>query len=397
MKELIKKLLIEAIKSGHWVKDSYPSRIETSTLNDMDPKHRAEIDKRLNFIETLEFSQQQPQKVGIWIYKTPTPVLHEPFQPRDKGPLLLAIVNNNNMTTLYWKHILEGQYDYDISFDDLVEFSKSEYYDAQSKPISIKSLQDWKKSTRTPQVSAPKTDKFKKLKLSNGKVVRYYEQLNKFETLEGQPIKNDDIFDELPEELQDKVLAAMDESVIGEEVVKNLSIEVYHGTQHEIKTFSDDFVGGSEATDQQGPGIYFTTSYEQALAYSGNNGFIYKVKINPRLLYGEDEGKRTIPMGQLKKLVMMASNWKDTALNFAENPIMGVREFLSGAYEYNDSDKDTLLQAWIEFYRYDGKEFVRNCVKLGIDGIIVDTYQKDGKNIIIYNPAIIELLEKEQV
>ena len=94
---------------------------------------------------------------------------------------------------------------------------------------------------------------------------------------------------------------------------------------------------------------------------------------------------------------MMASNWKDTAQNFAENPIMGVREFLSGAYEYNDSDKDTLLQAWIDFYRYDGKEFVRNCVKLGIDGIIVDRYQKDGKNIIIYNPAIVELLEKEEV
>jgi len=210
MKAFIKHLLYEAIKSGHWVRDSYPTRIETSSLKDMDPKHRGEIDKRLNFIETLEFSKQQPQKIGVWVYKTPTPVLHEPFQARDKGPLLLAIINNNNMTTLYWKHIPEGQYDYDISYDDLVEFSNSEFYDAQTKPISIRSLQDWKKSKRVVKPTVQRTDKFKKLKLPNGKVVRYYHILNKFETLEGQPIELDSIFDSLPPELQDTVLSNMD-------------------------------------------------------------------------------------------------------------------------------------------------------------------------------------------
>ena len=211
MKGLIKKLLHEAIKSGHWTRDSYPSRIETSSLKDMEPKHRAEIDKRLNFIETLEFSKEQPQKIGVWVYKTPTPVLHEPFQARDKGPLLLAIVNNNNMTTLYWKHILEGQYDYDISYDKLVEFSNSEYYDAQKSPISIKSLQNWRKSTRVVKPTKPRTDKFKKIKLPSGKVVRYYEILNKFETIDGTPIDMDVIFDELPEQIQDMVLVKMDE------------------------------------------------------------------------------------------------------------------------------------------------------------------------------------------
>ena len=399
MKELIKRLLAEAIKSGHWVRDSYPTRIETSTLKDMDPIHRKEIDKRLNFIESLEFSDKQPQKIGVWVYETPKPVMHEPFQPRDKGPLLLAIINNNNMTTLYWKHKFEGQYDYDITYKELVEFAASDFYDAQTNPITIKNLQAFNKSKRVVQPSEPRTDRFKKIKLPNGKIVRYYEALTKFETLEGQPIDNNDIFDELPEELQDKVLASMDESLIGEEAVKNLSIEVYHGSPHEITSFSDEFVGGKEATDQQGPGIYFTTSYEEALAYAGNKGegFVYKVKINPRLLYGEDTGKRTIPVGKLKKLVMMANNWKDNAQNFAQHPIMGVREFLSSAYDYNDSDKDTLLQVWIDFYRYEGREFVRNCVKVGIDGVIVNRYENDGKNIIIYNPSIIQLLEKEAI
>ena len=94
---------------------------------------------------------------------------------------------------------------------------------------------------------------------------------------------------------------------------------------------------------------------------------------------------------------MMANNWKENAQNFAEHPIMGVREFLSSAYDYNDSDKDTLLQVWIDFYKYEGREFVRNCVKVGIDGVIVNRYENDGKNIIIYNPSVIQLLEKEAI
>lgn len=209
MRDLIKKLLGEAIKSGHWVIDSYPTRIETSTLKDMDPSHRQEIDKRLNFIESLEFSDKQPQKIGVWVYETPKPVLHEPFQARDKGPLLLAIINNNNMTTLYWKHKFEGQYDYDITYKELLEFAASDFYDAQTNPITIKNLQDFNKSKRVVQPSEPRTDRFKKIKLTNGKIVRYYEALTKFETIEGQPINNNDIFDVLPEELQDKVLTSM--------------------------------------------------------------------------------------------------------------------------------------------------------------------------------------------
>jgi len=236
MKELIKKLLSEAIKSGHWVRDSYPTRIETSTLKDMDPIHREEIDKRLNFIESLEFSDNQPQKIGVWVYETPKPVLHEPFTPRDKGALLLAIVNNNNMTTLYWKHKFEGQYDYDITYKELLEFAASDFYDEQTNPITIKNLQAFNKSKRVVQPSEPRTDRFKKLKLPNGKIVRYYEALTKFETLEGQPIDNYDIIDELPEELQDKILSSMDESIgsvfenmemLGEDYPSSFDMDVF--------------------------------------------------------------------------------------------------------------------------------------------------------------------------
>jgi len=63
-------------------------------------------------------------------------------------------------------------------------------------------------SKNKPTPNAPK-DKFKKLKLSNGTVIRYYEQSNRFETLDGSPIEIDTIFDALPSEIQDAVLTKM--------------------------------------------------------------------------------------------------------------------------------------------------------------------------------------------
>lgn len=215
MKSLIKKLLREsleeAIKSDHWVKDSYPDRIKDSTLKDMDPQYRVQIDKRIKDLENLEFSEEKPQKIGVWLFKTPEEVHHKPFKRRDKGNLLLAIINNNNMTTLYWKHKVEGEYDYSITYEELMEFANTKYYGGKERPITIKLLRDWKNSIK-PKGDSPQVNlnKFKKLTLSDGTTVRYYHMLNKFETLEGQPIMVDDIFDKLPEDIQDKVMELLE-------------------------------------------------------------------------------------------------------------------------------------------------------------------------------------------
>lgn len=56
----------------------------------------------------------------------------------------------------------------------------------------------------------PKQEKFKKYKLPSGKVVRYYTDSNRFETVEGKPIEMDDIFDALPEDFQEMILNKME-------------------------------------------------------------------------------------------------------------------------------------------------------------------------------------------
>ena len=208
MKQFIREKLIEAIKSKHWEKDSYPNRIENSTLKGLDDKHKEIIDLNIKKLESLEFGYDK-DKIGVWLYKSPMQIKHAPFKERDKGSFLLAIVNDNDMTTLYWKHRKEGEYDMSIELDTLIEFSKSNFYDPVKKPITIKNINTWKRSLEEPKKTR---DSFKKLKLSNGNIIKYYKNSNKFETLDGQPIKIDDIFDELPAELQDKVMELLEQN-----------------------------------------------------------------------------------------------------------------------------------------------------------------------------------------
>ena len=143
------------------------------------------------------------------VYKSPIQIKHPPFKERDKGYLLLAIVNDNEMTTLYWKHRKEGEYDMAIDLDNLIEFSKSKFYDPIKKPVTIRNIKAWKRSLEEPKKTK---ESFKKLKLSSGEVVKYYKNSNKFETIGGEPIEVDDIFDELPYELQDKVMGLLEQN-----------------------------------------------------------------------------------------------------------------------------------------------------------------------------------------
>lgn len=179
---------------------------------------------------------------------------------------------------------------------------------------------------------------------------------------------------------------------IVDEAIENQGFIVYHGSPTEIKKFSDEFVGGKGATDQEGPGIYFTTSYDEAVGYA-DGGYVYTARLSPTLLYDESEEK-AIPEELLLKLAMMAPDWETHASNFSEDPESGAHEMVNNAYQYNDNEKDVLLQVWIEFYRDSTVAFVRNCVKLGIDGIIVN--RDNVKHIIIYNPSIIEVKDIEK-
>jgi len=169
-----------------------------------------------------------------------------------------------------------------------------------------------------------------------------------------------------------------------------MDIIFYHGSNHKVDKLSDEYIGREKAIDQEGPGIYFTTSKEDAEMYGK---YIYTVKLNPKKILGKKKST-SVSKFDLIKLIKMKEDWKMNAQDWSENPEVGVRKAAESSIEYNDTDKDVFLQVWIDFYRYSGREYVKNMAKLGYDGIFVP--KENGINhFVVYNPLIINIVNVE--
>jgi hypothetical protein len=184
-----------------------------------------------------------------------------------------------------------------------------------------------------------------------------------------------------------KKLSKLYESLFNEST--DFSAIFYHGSPKKFEKFSDEFVGGEDATDQEGPGIYFTTSAEEARSYGE---FIYEVRIDAQRFLDDETSSDSVNVDELYQLVKMADEWEMNAQDWAEDPDTGAMEASYSAIEYNDNEKDCFLQMWIGFYRYDEVNFVRNMVKLGYDGILINRINGDGKHAIVYNLKVVEFM-----
>jgi hypothetical protein len=167
------------------------------------------------------------------------------------------------------------------------------------------------------------------------------------------------------------------------------SIIVYHGTNSDFKTFTTDFVGGKKAIDQEGPGVYFTTSKEDAEHYGK---YIYKVELTPRKLLFSDK-KGNINRNTIIKLIKMRDKWELNAQDWDENITRGLNYSVDSILD-NDNDKDIITQVFIEYYRYRALEYVKNCTKLGIDGIVINK-NENSQHIVVYNPNIIKIIQQQ--
>ena len=171
----------------------------------------------------------------------------------------------------------------------------------------------------------------------------------------------------------------------------------FHGSEHKINSFTDDFVGGKEAHDQEGPGIYFTSSSKNARSYGP---YIYTVKLHPKKLVSTQEGK-SAPLKEIEWMLKNAPNWEMHAENFNENPNLGVKIAAKNILQYNDNPHQQFLQVWIDFYRNKPVDYVRNMVKLGYDAVKIEGLESiiagesNITHIIVLNPSIIEFVEME--
>lgn len=164
----------------------------------------------------------------------------------------------------------------------------------------------------------------------------------------------------------------------------NNEIILYHGSNAKIDMFVTDFIGGKDAVNHDGPGIYFTPDIEYA-SYFGK--YIYTVKANvSRFL--SDKNRKGINKNIVAKLIKMQSDWQMNAYDWDENTNanVGLRVSINAIFE-NNSAMDIITQVWIEYYRYNEKEYVNNASKLGFDGII------SNNHYIVYNPNVITILK----
>jgi len=179
--------------------------------------------------------------------------------------------------------------------------------------------------------------------------------------------------------LLDEQIKDIGETIIGGEIT------AYHGTDDKIENFTDEFVGTEEATDQEGPGIYFTTDRDDA---GGYGKILYTVILRPNKLVDETSSNNINPE-ELVEIIKTLPEWEMQAQNWDEDPEIGLHMAIDGFIRYNDTEKD-VFQVWIDFFRYNPTLFVRGMVTLGYDGQIIEK-ENGRRHVIVYNTDIIEV------
>lgn len=140
-------------------------------------------------------------------------------------------------------------------------------------------------------------------------------------------------------------------NISGEKLQENLKdIVLYHGSLNTNLTYLD--IGKSTGNgDQLGRGIYLTTDYEQAQSYAGNNGKVYKVKLDDslKLFNLNDKLSDSIKQQLIKELEN--SNNKDIKnyICMFNRKVYDVKGKQEGLKFYQDKQK--------EWKQLDGKYF----------------------------------------
>jgi len=154
--------------------------------------------------------------------------------------------------------------------------------------------------------------------------------------------------------------------------------EAYHGSETEIVAFDIGFSGNG--IDKEGPGIYFTSSKQDALHY-GNK--IHNVILDLKKTVST-KGRPNV--SNIKKLILWACNlqnenelqgideeryWEMALSNYGENPCQAFVEAVNSYSTYTQSSHEAFNTISNDFYKNNPIDFIKNMVKLGYDGVII--------------------------
>lgn len=164
----------------------------------------------------------------------------------------------------------------------------------------------------------------------------------------------------------------------------------YHGSPKEIKKFNLDHVGKLGAVDQEGPGIYLTSSADDALHY-GNIIHTVKTVRAPRLV----PEIKTFTVATIKKLIELSPNKEDVLSDWDEKPTVALNKAAQAVYDRwrPNQFREMLEQVWYDFYRETPAAWLNTVNKqLNYDGFILP--RSGGvRHFICFNPEILQISE----
>lgn len=144
----------------------------------------------------------------------------------------------------------------------------------------------------------------------------------------------------------------------------------YHGDTTRRTTFKNqnmdrDWYEHEHGANENGPGIYFTRSLQEALSYSNQNGYIYEVKLNVKNFLTD---KQKVDKKKLLKLIdWCPDERKEIGLsNFDDNPQKALKMVLD-TYS-NWPAINAYLAIYKDFYgNSEANEWVNSMMNLGFD------------------------------
>ncbi len=175
-----------------------------------------------------------------------------------------------------------------------------------------------------------------------------------------------------------------------QEILKEGKVTFYHGSKVQISEFTLDQLGNGTGTDQEGPGIYLTSSAEDAKVY-GEFVHVVEVKLVKSRMMPD---RRTVRPEFIRGLISKAPEKDDILMNWDENPSRAIIKAVNAVMDaYGPSDyRQAMEQVWYDYYHGYEREWLVRMRSVGWDGFIVNQHN-GSQHLICFDPSILTIKE----
>lgn len=163
----------------------------------------------------------------------------------------------------------------------------------------------------------------------------------------------------------------------------------YHGSKTKISEFSFKHISADGTRQLVGPGVYFTSSIEDAKVYGP---YIHEVEIDitkSKLV----PMKKAISRGLVEDLIKAAPELEDALTNWDEYPDRALRKATDAIYRRCAPNEyfDMVTTVWGDFYDGENEAWIDEMMKLGWQGAMFDR-AKGVKHFIAYDLSKVKII-----